>query len=67
MVALAGLIEPLTSDFVTVFAPTEEAFGKLPPELVDTVTGDQELIHNVLWYHDVPNKEVFVNDLICNG
>jgi len=65
-VASAGLVEPLTSDLATVFAPTDEAFEKLPPELVATVTGDPELLRNVLWYHVVPNKEVFANDLICN-
>jgi len=67
LITLAELIEPLTSDLATVFAPTDEAFEKLPPELVTTVTSDPELLRNVLWYHVVPNKEIFAKDLICDG
>ena len=36
---------------VTVFAPTDEAFGKLPPELLAQVVSDLPTLTNVLLYH----------------
>ena len=44
----------------TVFAPTNEAFAKLDPNLVRTLTedngGDFDLLRSVLLYHLVPRK-----------
>ena len=44
----------------TVFAPTNEAFAKLDPNLVRTLTedngGDFDLLRSVLLYHVVPRK-----------
>ena len=67
LVIQADLVEPFTSDLLTVFAPTDEAFAKLSPEIVEAVTADQQLLRDVLFYHAVPNQEVFVKDLICEG
>lgn len=67
LVVQADLVEPFTNDLLTVFAPTDEAFAKLPPELVAAVTADVKLLRDVLFYHAVPNQEVFEKDLICDG
>jgi len=67
LVTLAGLVDPLTNDLLTVFAPTDQAFAALPAEVVATLTTDQDLLSFVLWYHVVPNKEVLTSELICEG
>lgn len=52
LVVAAGLDEALaTTEEITVFAPTNDAFGALPPELVDVVVGDIDLLTGVLTYH----------------
>jgi uncharacterized surface protein with fasciclin (FAS1) repeats len=40
----------------TVFAPTNEAFSKLDPNLVTALTDDLDLLKSVLLYHVVPRK-----------
>ena len=44
----------------TIFAPTNEAFEKLDPNLINTLTddddGDFDLLRSVLLYHVVPRK-----------
>merc|ERR1712240_652158 len=54
LVTLAGLGETLSGDGpFTVFAPTNDAFAKLPASLVDTLKGDTELLKQVLLNHVV--------------
>ena len=44
----AGLGETLTGDGpFTVFAPTNEAFGELPAELVQSLVADTEMLKKV--------------------
>ena len=63
LVVKAGLAETLsTGGPFTVFAPTNEAFAKLPKSLVDTLVGDKELLKSVLLYH-VYSGEVFSKDI----
>src|SRR5215218_9308634 len=40
----------------TVFAPTDEAFGKLPKELMDTLQSDTTRLKQILLYHVVSGK-----------
>jgi uncharacterized surface protein with fasciclin (FAS1) repeats len=40
----------------TVFAPTDEAFAKLPPGTVDALLKDPEKLKSILLYHVVPGK-----------
>lgn len=56
LVGLAGLGEALSgSDHLTVYAPTNSAFEKLPAALVDLLTADpQGLLTQVLTYHVSP-------------
>ena len=54
-VVKAGLAETLSGDGpFTVFAPTNEAFERLPQSTVDALTADPELLKKVLLYHVVP-------------
>jgi uncharacterized surface protein with fasciclin (FAS1) repeats len=53
----AGLISTLkgTGPF-TVFAPTDEAFAKVPKEQLDALLKDKAALTKVLTYHVVPGK-----------
>jgi len=53
----AGLVGTLKSDGpFTVFAPTDEAFAKLPPGALDGLLKDKEALKRVLLYHVVPGE-----------
>lgn len=53
----AGLIETLQGKGpFTVFAPTDEAFNKLPKGTVEALLKDKEALTNVLLYHVVSGK-----------
>ncbi len=53
----ADLIETLKSDGpFTVFAPTDEAFAKIPAEQLDAILADKELLTSILTYHVVAGK-----------
>ena len=53
----AGLVETLQGEGpFTVFAPTDEAFAKLPEGALDGLLADTEALTNVLLYHVVPGK-----------
>lgn len=56
-VSAAGLVD-LLSDCeagpFTVFAPTNDAFAAVPPELLEAALADTELLTAVLTYHVVP-------------
>jgi uncharacterized surface protein with fasciclin (FAS1) repeats len=53
----AGLVETLKGDGpFTVFAPTDEAFAKIPKEQLDALLADKEKLVAVLTYHVVPGK-----------
>ena len=53
----AGLTETLKGDGpFTVFAPTDEAFAKLPEGTLDALLQDKEKLAAILTYHVVPGK-----------
>ena len=53
----AGLVDTLKSDGpFTVFAPTDEAFAKLPEGTVESLLADKEKLTRILTYHVVPGK-----------
>ena len=55
LVVDAGLVETLRSAGpFTVFAPTNEAFQKLPVDTLHSVQDDNKLLTTVLTYHVVP-------------
>ena len=59
----AGLVDALKGDGpFTVFAPTDDAFKKLPKGALDNLLKDKEALKNVLLYHvvsgNVSSKDV---------
>lgn len=53
----AGLIETLQGKGpFTVFAPTDEAFAKLPKGTVEALLKDKDALTNILLYHVVSGK-----------
>lgn len=60
----AGLSEVLSGDGpFTVFAPTDEAFDKLPEGALESLLADKEALKNVLLYH-VVSGEVKAADVV---
>src|SRR5688572_30646189 len=54
-VQAAGLVDTLKSDGpFTVFAPTDEAFAKLPAGTVETLLANPAMLSDILLYHVVP-------------
>ena len=53
----AGLVDPLnTAEAVTVFAPTNDAFAKIPAADLKKVLADKKMLTSILTYHVVPQK-----------
>ena len=56
-VQAAGLVETLKSAGpFTVFAPTDEAFAKIPADTLNAVLADKEKLTAILTYHVVSGK-----------
>lgn len=56
-VQAAGLVDVLKSPGpFTVFAPTDDAFAKLPPGTVQTLVQNPPQLARILTYHVVPGK-----------
>jgi uncharacterized surface protein with fasciclin (FAS1) repeats len=56
-VQAAGLVEVLKGDGpFTVFAPTDEAFAKLPAGTLESLLKDKEALAEILTYHVVSGK-----------
>ena len=53
----AGLVETLKGDGpFTVFAPTDEAFAKIPQNELESLLKDKQALAKILTYHVVPGK-----------
>ncbi|MET4661258.1 putative surface protein with fasciclin (FAS1) repeats [Streptomyces sp. PvP037] len=53
----AGLVDTLNnSENITVFAPTNDAFAKIPKDTLDKVLADKEQLTNILTYHVVGER-----------
>jgi uncharacterized surface protein with fasciclin (FAS1) repeats len=58
LIAAAGLVDTLNSAGpFTVFAPTDAAFAKLPPETLASLKKDPKALAAILTYHVVPGKK----------
>src|SRR5947209_6295091 len=55
-VQAAGLVETLQAGQYTVFAPTDDAFAKLPAGTVEGLLKDLPRLRSILAYHVVPGK-----------
>ncbi len=60
----AGLVDALRGEGpFTVFAPTDDAFAKLPKGTIPALLKDQEKLTSILTYHVVPGK-VMASDVV---
>ncbi|MFE5342531.1 fasciclin domain-containing protein [Isoptericola sp. NPDC056578] len=50
------LVDTLNGGEFTVFAPVDDAFGKVDQEALDTLSTDADLLTTVLTYHVVPGQ-----------
>ena len=56
-VTKAGLVDPLNSaKGITVFAPTDDAFGKIPNKTLNAVLADKATLTKILTYHVVAGQ-----------
>ncbi|GAB3197714.1 fasciclin domain-containing protein [Nocardioides hungaricus] len=56
-VGQAGLVDTLNSaDGITVFAPTDDAFAKIPAKDMKAVMSDKATLTKILSYHVVPEQ-----------
>ncbi|MCX6747568.1 MAG: fasciclin domain-containing protein [Candidatus Nomurabacteria bacterium] len=63
-VQAAGLVETLSgAGPFTVFAPTDDAFAKIPKETLDAVLADKDNLTAILTYHVVAGK-VMASDVM---
>lgn len=63
-VQAAGLVDALSGEGpFTVFAPTDEAFAKLPAGTVEALLADKEKLTAILTYHVVAGA-VMANDVV---
>jgi uncharacterized surface protein with fasciclin (FAS1) repeats len=66
-VEAAGLVDVLRGEGpFTVFAPTDEAFAKLPAGTLEALLADREQLVAVLTYHVVPGR-VLSADVVGSG
>jgi uncharacterized surface protein with fasciclin (FAS1) repeats len=57
LVTSAGLGEALaTTENITVFAPTNDAFAKIDPDVLAAIGGNADVLGAVLAYHVVPGQ-----------
>jgi uncharacterized surface protein with fasciclin (FAS1) repeats len=57
-VTKAGLVDTLNSaPSVTVFAPTNDAFAKIPKDTLTQVLADKQALTNILTYHVVGQRQ----------
>jgi uncharacterized surface protein with fasciclin (FAS1) repeats len=67
-VEAADLVETLQSDGpFTVFAPTDEAFAKLPEGTVESLLANPDQLREVLLYHVVPGKVMAADVVSLNS
>ena len=63
-VQAAGLVETLKGEGpFTIFAPTDEAFAKLPEGTIEALLADKEKLTAILTYHVVPGR-VMASDVV---
>ncbi|MCF3937026.1 MULTISPECIES: fasciclin domain-containing protein [Gordonia] len=51
-----NLVDTLNNGEYTVFAPTDDAFAKLPPETIETLKTDSAMLTDILTYHVVSGQ-----------
>lgn len=54
----AGLVETLSGGEFTVFAPSDDAFAKIPEEVINAILADKERLTAILMNHVVEGKHM---------
>merc|ERR1711942_373283 len=63
-VSAAGLVEALSAEGpFTVFAPTNEAFAKIPSESLASLLGDKDALTAVLARHVIAGSKILSGDI----
>lgn len=58
VVLAAGLGDALaTTEDITVYAPTNDAFAAIPADVLDGIVGDTDILTSVLLYHVSPGAQ----------
>jgi uncharacterized surface protein with fasciclin (FAS1) repeats len=64
LVTAAGLVQTLKdAEGITVFAPTNEAFEKLPRSITRAIEADPSILTKILTYHVAP-EELMASDVV---
>ncbi len=64
LVQLANLTDALSGSLsLTVFAPTNDAFAKLPAATVQSLMNNPSLLRSILAYHIIPNTALTIDQL----
>lgn len=58
LVQKAGLVDALVAGDVTIFAPTNDAFAKVPQATLDTLMADMDKLKQVLLFHVVTGRVI---------
>jgi len=67
LVNAAGVYDVLSVDTLTLLAPTNTAFEKLPEELLTTALENTDLLTYILYGHAVLNQEILTKDFVCEN
>ncbi len=51
-----NLVDTLNGDEFTVFAPVDDAFGKIDPAVIESLKTDSATLSSILTYHVVPGQ-----------
>jgi uncharacterized surface protein with fasciclin (FAS1) repeats len=51
-----NLVDTFNGGEYTVFAPTDDAFAKIPPATIDSLKTDSATLTKILTYHVVPGR-----------
>jgi transforming growth factor-beta-induced protein len=64
----AGLVDTLNGEGpFTIFAPTNDAFAKIPAADLNAVLADTDLLTSILTYHVIGGEQASAEDLIAQG
>jgi len=71
-IEIAKIEDALGNDTWTIFAPTDDAWASMPPEVMnalfgDTVVGDTTVLSDLLAFHSVQGVALESTDLLCDG
>ena len=71
-IQIAGIEDTLRNDTWTIFAPTNDAWASMPPDVInalfgDALVGDVSGLNDLMDFHAVQGQELESTDLLCDG